>query len=305
MNELRAHADNNKISIAKVILANEMSVAGKTEAEIYAFIDKIINAMVATVKSGLSMQRMTCCPARSKLHSKAATVYKRSMDETYAADKGIGALAAFAIAASEENARGHLVITAPTGGSAGVMPSLVYALIEVRKVDRQKVRDGMLAALAIGYLCKHHATLAAAEGGLPGRDRRCLGNGCGAAGYGERVQNRWWSRMQAESALEHPPGHDLRPGSLVTCRFRASSAALSAPSRPGLPSRSPATRSPPGTGRFRRHRDGSGRDRERHEQQVQGNQRGRPRPIRHASADPTDSTLESGSAIVPRLASIA
>ena len=57
------------------------------------------------------------------------------------------------------------MITAPTGGSAGVMPSLVYGLLEVRKVPREKVRDGMLAALAVGYLCKHHATLSAAEGG--------------------------------------------------------------------------------------------------------------------------------------------
>ena len=165
MKELRAHADTNKISIAKVILANEMSIAGRSEEEVYAYIDKIINAMVATVKSGLSMPEDDVLPGPIKLHSKAATVYKRAMDEQYAADKGIGSLSAFAIAASEENARGHLVITAPTGGSAGVMPSLVYALLEVRKLDRQKVRDGMLAALAIGYLCKHHATLAAAEGG--------------------------------------------------------------------------------------------------------------------------------------------
>jgi L-serine dehydratase len=165
MKELRAHADGAKISLGKAILANEMSIMGRSEEEVYAFIDKIINAMVATVKSGLSMPEDDVLPGPIKLHSKAATVFKRSMDETYAADKGIGALAAFAIAASEENARGHLVITAPTGGSAGVMPSLVYALIEVRKIDRQKVRDGMLAALAVGYLCKHHATLAAAEGG--------------------------------------------------------------------------------------------------------------------------------------------
>jgi hypothetical protein len=33
------------------------------------------------------------------------------------------------------------------------MPALVYGLLEVRKVDRQKVRDGMLAAAAVGYLC--------------------------------------------------------------------------------------------------------------------------------------------------------
>ena len=49
-------------------------------------------------------------------------------------------LSAYALAASEENARGHLVITAPTGGSAGVMPSLVYGLGEGgRKLPLQKL----------------------------------------------------------------------------------------------------------------------------------------------------------------------
>ena len=165
MKELRAHADNNKTTIAKVMLANEMSISGRSEAEVNAFIDKIINAMVATVKSGLSMPEDDVLPGPIKLHSKAASVYKRAMDDKFQADRGIGVLSAFALAASEENGRGHLVITAPTGGSAGVMPALVYALSEVRKVDRQKIRDGMLAAAAIGYLCKHHATLSAAEGG--------------------------------------------------------------------------------------------------------------------------------------------
>src|ERR1700754_930401 len=165
MKELRAHADNNKLTIAKVMLANEMAIAGRTEAEVYAFIDKIINAMVATVKSGLSMSEDDVLPGPIKLHSKAATVYKRAMDDKYASDKGIGSLSAFALAASEENGRGHLVITAPTGGSAGVMPALVYGLIEGRKVPLDKVRMGMLAAAAVGYLCKHHATLSAAEGG--------------------------------------------------------------------------------------------------------------------------------------------
>jgi L-serine dehydratase len=165
MKDLRGHADQNKISIAQVMLANEMSIAERTEQEVYAFIDKIINAMVATVKSGLSMPEDDVLPGPIKLHSKAATVYKRAMDDSYQADRGIGALSAYALAASEENGRGHLVITAPTGGSAGVMPALVYGLIENRKVPLQKVREGMLAGAAIGYLCKHHATLSAAEGG--------------------------------------------------------------------------------------------------------------------------------------------
>src|SRR6476646_6144966 len=165
MKELRTHADTNKTTIAKIMLANEMSIAGKSEADVYGFIDKITNAMVATVKSGLAMPEDDVLPGPIKLHSKAATVYKRAQDEKFESDRGIGTLSAFALAASEENGRGHLVITAPTGGSAGVMPALVYGLVEVRKLEPQKIREGMLAAAAIGYLCKHHATLSAAEGG--------------------------------------------------------------------------------------------------------------------------------------------
>src|SRR4029079_3083119 len=89
-----------------------------------------------------------------------------AQDDKYAADKAIALVSAYALAGSEENARVHLVITAPTGGSAGVMPAIVYALAEgPRKVPREKMREGLLAGLAIGYLCKHNATLAAAGGG--------------------------------------------------------------------------------------------------------------------------------------------
>ena len=46
------------------------------------------------------------------------------------------------------------------------MPAVVYALVEgPRKVPMDKIREGLLAGLAVGYLCKHNATLAAAEGG--------------------------------------------------------------------------------------------------------------------------------------------
>ena len=165
MKELREHAEKNKLSIAQVILANEVAVSGKTEAEILAFLDKIVNAMLATVKSGLSVKEGVL-PGPIKLHSKAATVYERAMDEKYESDKAIALVSACALAASEENARGHLVITAPTGGSAGVMPAILYALMESkRKTPKEKIREGLMAGAAIGYLCKHNATLSGAEGG--------------------------------------------------------------------------------------------------------------------------------------------
>jgi L-serine dehydratase len=165
MKELRKHAEDNKLSIAQVIMANELTVSGKTEAEINAFLDKITAAMLATVKAGLAVKEGVL-PGPIKLHSKAATIFQRSQDDKYESDRAIGQLSAFAIAASEENARGHLVITAPTGGSAGVMPAIVYALTESkRKLTKEKAREGLLAGAAIGYLCKHNATLSGAEGG--------------------------------------------------------------------------------------------------------------------------------------------
>ena len=50
MKELLAHAEKDKLSIAQVVMANEVAVSGKSEAEINAFIDKISGAMVAIVK---------------------------------------------------------------------------------------------------------------------------------------------------------------------------------------------------------------------------------------------------------------
>src|SRR6476620_11345102 len=210
MKELRAHADANKTPIGKILLANEMSIAGRSEQEVYAWVDKVINAMVATVKSGLAMPEDDVLPGPIKLHSKAATVYKRAMDDKYEAERGIGALSAFALAASEENGRGHLVITAPTGGSAGVMPALVYGLMEVRKVDRQKVREGMLAAAAIGYLCKHHATLSAAEGGCQAEIGVASAMAAALVATARGAESRVVENA-AESALEHHLGLTCNP----------------------------------------------------------------------------------------------
>jgi L-serine dehydratase len=165
MKELQAHASTNKLSIAQVVMANEIAVSGKSEADITAFVDKITTAMVNIVKSGLSAPPSTL-PGPIKLKTKAGEVYARAMKDEYEKERGIGVVAAYALAGSEENARGHLVVTAPTGGSAGVMPALVYAIGEGgRKLSPQQIRDGMLAAAAIGYLCKHNATLSGAEGG--------------------------------------------------------------------------------------------------------------------------------------------
>ena len=210
MQQLKGHAESNNLSIAQVVMANEVSVSGKTEADINAFIDKITTAMVNIVKTGLAAPSATL-PGPIMLKTKAGDVYKRAMDDTYERQKGVGVVAAYALAGSEENARGHLVVTAPTGGSAGVMPALVYAIGEGgRNLSQEKIRNGMLAAAGIGYLCKHNATLSGAEGGCQAEIG--VASAMGAAFLAEAhdfppqiVANA------AESSLEHHLGMTCDP----------------------------------------------------------------------------------------------
>lgn len=210
MKELRQHAEKNKLSIGDVIMANEVAVSGKSEEQINAFLDKIAGAMLATVKSGLSVKEGVL-PGPIKLHSKAATVWERAQDDKYQSDKAIGLVAACALAASEENARGHLVITAPTGGSAGVMPAVVYAMVESpRKVPMDKIRKGLLAGAAIGYLCKHNATLSGAEGGC--QSEIGVASAMTAALIAEAAgSSPQTTENAAESALEHHLGLTCDP----------------------------------------------------------------------------------------------
>jgi L-serine dehydratase len=210
MAELKKHAEDNKLSIAQVVMANEVAVSGKSEAEVNAFVDKITTAMVNIVKSGLSAPSATL-PGPIKLKTKAGDVYARAMDDKYQAQRGVGVVAAYALAGSEENARGHLVVTAPTGGSAGVMPALVYVVGEGgRKLPQEKIRAGMLAAAAIGYLCKHNATLAGAEGGCQAEIG--VASAMGAAFLAEaHDQPPQVVANAAESSLEHHLGMTCDP----------------------------------------------------------------------------------------------
>jgi L-serine dehydratase len=165
MKQLQDHATRDNLSVAQVVMANEVAVSGKSEAEINAFIDKIFNAMTNIVRAGLEAPPGVL-PGPIKLKTKAGDVYKRALEDKYIGQRGVGVVSAYALAGSEENARGHLVVTAPTGGSAGVIPAVAYALGEGgRKLPIEKIRNGFLAAAAVGYLCKHNATLSGAEGG--------------------------------------------------------------------------------------------------------------------------------------------
>jgi L-serine dehydratase len=210
MKELQAHADRDKLSIAQVVMANEIAVSGKSAAQINAFIDKISTAMVNIVKSGLKAPVATL-PGPIKLKTKAGDVYARAMEDKYEKQRGLGVVSAYALAGSEENARGHLVVTAPTGGSAGVLPAIVYALGEGgRQLPQEKIRDGFLAAAAIGYLCKHNATLSGAEGGCQAEIGVASAMGAAFIAQAHDQPHRVVANA-AESSLQHHLGMTCDP----------------------------------------------------------------------------------------------
>jgi L-serine dehydratase len=210
MAELQKHAADNKLSVAQVVMANEVAVSGKSEEEINAFIDKIHTAMVNIVQAGLKAPSSTL-PGPIKLKTKAGDVYARAMENKYEAQRGVGLVSAYALAGSEENARGHLVVTAPTGGSAGVLPALVYVLGEGgRKMPEEKIRNGYLAAAGVGYLCKHNATLSGAEGGCQAEIG--VASAMGAAFIAQAFDaDHQVVANAAESSLEHHLGMTCDP----------------------------------------------------------------------------------------------
>ena len=91
------------------------------------------------------------------------------------------------------------------------MPALVYGLGEGgRKLPQEKIRQGMLAAAAIGYLCKHNATLSAAEGGCQAEI------GVASAMAAALIATAYDANARvvenaAESALEHHLGMTCDP----------------------------------------------------------------------------------------------
>jgi L-serine dehydratase len=209
MSALRGHVVGKGLPLDRVLLENEMSVSGCSEAQVWAFVDQVIERMITTVDDGLRCEA-EFLPGPIRLHSKARTVFIGAQDDTFRIHRGVSQLSSYALAAAEENARGHVVVTAPTAGSAGVMPALVKALRDDAKVPLERLRGGVLAAAAIGYLCKHNATLSGAEGGCQAEIgvASAMTAALCAQVYGGSVR---MVENAAESALEHHLGLTCDP----------------------------------------------------------------------------------------------
>src|SRR5215831_14859213 len=206
--ELKKYLIDDKIPLPKLLLENELAISGKSEKEIWEFLDQVAEVMVRGVDTGLKVDSIL--PGPIKLHSKAASINRNLKDSSKGeAGRAVTRIAAYGFAMGEENARGHIIVTAPTAGSAGILPAVLKSLRDL-KMPTEKIREGFLAAAAIGYLCKHNATLSGAEGGCQAEVG--VGSSMAAAmiaqtlGASPKVVSN-----AAESALEHHLGMTCDP----------------------------------------------------------------------------------------------
>lgn len=208
MAELKNHLRTNDLRLHDLILANETAITGASTEEIELGLDTIIEVMERAVELGINSSGLL--PGTIGLQRKAAVMYARAKEEYFQGPGFIKALNAYALAASEENAAGHCVVTAPTCGAAGVIPSIVFMLKRHMGASQEEIRQGMLAATAIGFLCKHNASISGAEVGCQGEVGVASAMAAALLAYarGYRFQV---TENAAEIAMEHHLGLTCDP----------------------------------------------------------------------------------------------
>ncbi len=133
--------------------------------EIYEHLKKVWKTMKMAIKKGLQTEGVL--PGSIKLQRKAYSYYvKARMQNKIAEDDTY--LFAYALAVAEQNAAGGEVVTAPTCGSSGILPAILFLFSK----NYGFKDDGIIRALAtaglIGNLIKENASVSGAEVGCQG-----------------------------------------------------------------------------------------------------------------------------------------
>ncbi|MBR4443367.1 MAG: L-serine ammonia-lyase, iron-sulfur-dependent, subunit alpha, partial [Clostridia bacterium] len=119
-------------------------------------------------------------------------------------------IAAYAYAVSEENADENIVVTAPTCGSCGVLPSVMYYMERERGFPEEEILDALAVAALIGNVIRTNASISGAECGCQAE----IGSACSmtaaalASLYGMNIDQIEYA---AEIAMEHNLGLTCDP----------------------------------------------------------------------------------------------
>ncbi|MFP3873552.1 MAG: L-serine ammonia-lyase [Thiohalophilus sp.] len=200
-----AMAADSGLSIAQMKRANELVYLD--EEALDAGLDAIWQAMRTCVETGLAGEGNL--PGGLEIRRRARHLHRQLEAEPDNASLNDW-LSAYAIAVNEENAAGHMVVTAPTNGAAGVIPAVLYYQAIQHGATGQQIRDYLLTAGAIGGIIKHRSSISGAEVGCQGE----VGSAAAMAAAGlcavrggtaQQIENA------AEIALEHHLGMTCDP----------------------------------------------------------------------------------------------
>lgn len=214
--QMMAMAKQSGFSIADMKRANEHT--NMSPQELSDGLADIWQAMSESVDRG--MREGGRLPGKLNVKRRSADIHTQ-LEEEWRVNRPNPLIAndwlqVFAMAVNEENAAGSKVVTAPTNGAAGVIPSVLrYYLKFFPETGPQQIEDFLLTASAIGGVIKHNASISGAEVGCQGEvgsasSMAAAGLAALMGGTPEQIENA------AEIALEHHLGMTCDPiGGLV------------------------------------------------------------------------------------------
>lgn len=177
------------------------------EPDLYQYLVKVWGVMKDAVERGLKQEGVL--PGGLGLARKAYQYYRKSqiMSDHY---QQSGYLYAFSLAVAEENASAGKVVTAPTCGSSGVLPGMLYFLQQDMDLRDDEIIKALATAGLIGNLIKHNASISGAEVGCQGE----IGAACSmAAAAANQLLGGAIRQIEyaAEIGLEHNLGLTCDP----------------------------------------------------------------------------------------------
>jgi len=200
LNEILEHCSSRGLTLWQYVEDTE----GK---EIWPFLDRVWHTMEDAVKRGISTEGVI--PGGLNLQRKANS-YMRKASQYRDTFRKRATLYAYALAVSEENACGGIIVTAPTCGSSGVIPAVLKYLKQFHGYKRPDLIKALATAGLIGNLVKKNASISGAEVGCQGE----IGAACAMASaaitqlYGG---TNYQIEYSAEMGLEHHLGLTCDP----------------------------------------------------------------------------------------------
>lgn len=182
-------------------------VQDSEQEDVWPYLEKIWQTMCQTIDNGLNNDGVL--PGGLKVARKACTYWVKSKEYGPSVSNR-SRLYAYALATAEENASGGEVVTAPTCGSCGVLPAVIYHLADVNSYRPIRILRALATAGVFGNIAKTNASISGAEVGCQGE----IGVACAmAAAAACQLMGGTPSQIEyaAEMALEHHLGLTCDP----------------------------------------------------------------------------------------------